>query len=577
MFRIRRIQDDTRTLDRSSVEQVREIMKGQFSGISDDKLNALPDQLKNPVKYQFRTILFVAENLSGNVIGFALVTHASDLDFCYLDYIASRKDSMSAGIGGALYEKARDEAKLLKCCGLFFECFPDDPLLCSDLNVLEQNKARLRFYEMYNAYPLTNTLYETSVKIDDDCPPYLVCDFLGREGTIDNKSAKRIIRAILKRKYADYCPEEYIARVVRSVRDNPVKLREPRYIKKVRKGVNPNKKSGRGKVILIFNDNHSIHHVQDRGYVESPVRIKSILKEIEPSGWFDIIKPLRFSEKHLYEVHDRGYIDYFKRVCRDMPTGKSIYPYIFPIRNSIRPPKDDSVRAGYYCIDTFTPLNKNAFLAAKSAVNCALTCAEMLLQGSKMAYALVRPPGHHAERKAFGGFCYFNSSAISANYLSKFGKVAMLDIDYHHGNGQQDIFFKRNDVLTVSIHGHPSFAYPYFSGFSEEKGEDEGYGYNVNYPLKELISGEEYRVYLMKAIRKIKLFKPDFLVLAFGLDVAKGDPTGTWQLTSQDFEENGKLIAGLKLPLLVVQEGGYKNQSLGVNALRFFKGLNSLS
>jgi acetoin utilization deacetylase AcuC-like enzyme/GNAT superfamily N-acetyltransferase len=559
------------------VEQVREIMKGQFLGLSDEKLNALPDQLRNPVKYQFRTILFVAENLSGNVIGFALVTHAPDLDFCYLDYIASRKDSMSAGIGGALYEKARDEAKLLKCNGLFFECFPDDPSLCSDLNVLEQNKARLRFYEKYNAYPLTNTLYETSVKTDDDCPPYLVCDFLGKEGTIDSKSAKKIIRAILERKYADYCPEDYIARVVRSVRDNPVKLREPRYIKKVRKRVNPNKKSGKGKLILIFNDNHSIHHVQDRGYVESPVRIKSILKELEPSGWFDILKPLRFSEKHIYEVHDRGYIEYFKRVCRDMPTGKSIYPYIFPIRNSIRPPKDDSVRAGYYCIDTFTPLNKNAFLAAKSAVNCALTCAEMLLQGSKMAYALVRPPGHHAERKSFGGFCYFNSSAIAANYLSKFGKVAMLDIDYHHGNGQQDIFFKRNDVLTVSIHGHPSFAYPYFSGFSEEKGEDEGYGYNVNYPLKELISGEEYRVYLLKALRKIKLFKPDYLVLAFGLDVAKGDPTGTWQLTSQDFEENGKLIAGLKLPLLVVQEGGYKNQSLGVNALRFFKGLNSLS
>jgi acetoin utilization deacetylase AcuC-like enzyme len=209
--------------------------------------------------------------------------------------------------------------------------------------------------------------------------------------------------------------------------------------------------------------------------------------------------------KNTYSKYTTGVIlTYFKRICKSLPEGKSIYPYVFPIRNSLRPPKDDSVRAGYYCIDTFTPLNKNAYLASRKAVDCALTCADLLLEGKKLAYALIRPPGHHAERKSFGGFCYFNSAAIAANYLSKYGKVALLDIDYHHGNGQQDIFYERDDVLTISIHGHPSFAYPYFSGFADEKGESDGYGFNVNYPLPEKVSGPVYRSYLHKALEKLK-------------------------------------------------------------------------
>ena len=168
----------------------------------------------------------------------------------------------------------------------------------------------------------------------------------------------------------------------------------------------------------------------------------------------------------------------------------------------------------------------------------------------RQVYALVRPPGHHAERKVFGGFCYFNSNAIAANYLSKFGKVAILDIDYHHGNGQQDIFYKRNDVLTISIHGNPSFAYPYFSGFKDEKGEGEGLGFNINYPLKEKLNGAEYLEVLGLALKKIVKFKPSFLVVALGLDVAKGDPTGTWALGSKDFFENGKIIGSLCLSLI---------------------------
>ena len=575
MFRIRRILDETRTVDRESIDQVREILKSHFTSLSQEKLDEIREQLRDPLKYRFRTVLFVAENRTGTLLGFAIMMYVSDLHFCYLDYIASSKERMSAGIGGALYEKVRDEARALKSKGLFFECLPDDSSLCSDSSVIDQNKARLKFYERYNAFPIINTLYETPVKPGDDCPPYLVCDFLGNDGTMDNKTAKKVIRAILERKYGDYCPEEYIKKIVDSVQDNPVLLRKPRYTPGNRKKVSATNRTFENKIFLIINDNHLIHHVHDRGYVESPVRIKSILKDIEPSGIFKVTPPRRFSERNISQVHDRGYINYFKRVCRSIPPDKSIYPYVFPIRNTTHPPLDDSVRAGYYCIDTFTPLNKNAYLAARKAVDCALTGAEMLLNGSLIVYCLIRPPGHHAEKRTFGGFCYFNSGAIAANYLSKYGKVAVLDIDYHHGNGQQDIFYLRKDVLTISIHGHPSFAYPYFSGFKEEKGTGEGYGFNVNYPLKEQINGTEYRTILSKAIRRIKQFKPDYLVVPFGLDIAQGDPTGTWRITSEDFKENGKMIGNLNLPLLVVQEGGYKTNSMGVNALHFFKGLHS--
>jgi acetoin utilization deacetylase AcuC-like enzyme len=325
--------------------------------------------------------------------------------------------------------------------------------------------------------------------------------------------------------------------------------------------------------VLLVNEKHDIHHVQDVGYVEAPVRIDSILKEIEDSGLFRRIRANHFGEKNIRAVHDSDFVDYLKKVCAGLSDEDSVYPYVFPIRNAAHPPKPLAVRAGYYCIDTFTPLNANAYLAALGAVDCALTGAAALLAGDHLAYALVRPPGHHAEKRTFGGFCYFNSAAVAAQYLSKYGKVAILDIDYHHGNGQQDIFYARSDVLTISIHGQPGFAYPYFSGFKTEKGTGEGKGFNINYPLPEKFTGESYRIYLRKAVRNIKKFSPLFLIVTLGLDTAEGDPTGSWSLQAKDFEANGNIIGQLRLPTLVVQEGGYETSSLGVNARHFFNGL----
>ncbi len=573
MFRIRRIYDYVLPVNKSAITQVQEILYTQFNLLDEEEIKKLPEKLRNPLRHRFRSILFVAEDDRGKVEGFAFVFHEPELNFCYLDFISAAKQLTGRGIGGALYERVRHEALALKSIGIFFECLPDDPKLCPDQNMLKHNASRLKFYERYGARPVTNTAYETPVNPGDDNPPYLVYDNLGQDIQLSQTCARAIVRAILERKYGDLCPKKYIDMVVKSFKDDPVRLREPKYRKKeapiaISLSIPKDKR-----IALVINDRHEIHHVRERGYVESPIRIKTILKEIESSNLFEIIPIKHFSETHIRAVHDPRFVDYLKTICTKIEPERSIYPYVFPIRNMTRPPKELPIRAGYYCIDTFTPLNGNAYLAAKRAAECALTAAEQILHGRQAAYALIRPPGHHAEKCAFGGFCYFNSNAIAANYLSAYGKIAILDIDYHHGNGQQFIFYERCDVLTISIHGHPRFAYPFFSGFEDEKGIGAGEGFSFNFPLPENVDGKRYREALKKALRLIWKFCPECLIVALGLDSAKGDPTGTWSLQAKDFEENGKMIGSLKLPTLVIQEGGYNTRNLGINARRFFLGL----
>mgnify|MGYP001481682831 FL=1 len=570
MFKIRKLTDTISPSNKGAINQVFDILRAHFPTVKEEKINAVLEQMKNPLKYQFSSHIFVAENGKNDVRGFAILFYMPDMHFCFLDYIAVVPGKTSSGVGGAIYERIREEAQLLNTIGIFMECLPDDENLCKDKSEINQNKARLAFYERYGARPIIGTKYETNVNPYDDCPPYLVFDSLGNDIQLSAKSAKKIVRTILERKYPDYCPENYIQMVVKSITDNPIRLRDYKYANQQRQIVK--KEAVKDEIMLIINDKHDIHHVREQGYIESPVRIRSIVNEINKLQAFKISPTRGFSEKYITEVHNPKLYNYIKTVCDKIPEGKSIYPYVFPIRNATRPPKDFSVLAGYYCIDTFTPINKNAFLAARSGVNCALTGAEFLLEGSHTAYALVRPPGHHAERDVFGGFCYFNNSSIAANFLSKYGKIAILDIDYHHGNGHQQIFYSRKDVLTVSIHGNPSFAYPYFTGFEDEKGEGEGEGFNFNFPLKENINGEEYLVYLKKAIKKIIEYKPEYLIVSLGLDPAKGDPTGTWALKASDFALNGAEIGKIPVPILFIQEGGYKNRTLGINARNFFEG-----
>jgi acetoin utilization deacetylase AcuC-like enzyme/GNAT superfamily N-acetyltransferase len=572
MFRIRRIFDDILSGDREAIRQVQEILRVQFSAMPERDIRKLPNMLKNPLKYRFRSILFVADDQRMRVKGFALLNHAPDADFCYLDYLSTEAFKMGKGVGGALYQRVRDEAVSLGAFGLFFECLPDDPKLC-DPKLIRQNRARLRFYEEFGAYPIIGTTYETPLRPGAPCPPYLVFDPLGRTEPLSLDKARGIVSAILERKYGAAAPPGYIAKVIESFREDPVRTRPPVYPSREAspRFRAPTEKDKR--IALIVSDIHALHHVHERGYVESPVRVRSLLKGIEETRLFENVPIRRFPEKIIKQVHAPEYVDYLKRVCTNAEPGRSVYPYVFPVRNPAKPPKELSVRAGYYCIDTFTPLNREAFTAAKRAVDCALTAADAVLRDYRLSYALVRPPGHHAERRVFGGFCYFNSAAIAAHYLNPHGRVAILDIDYHHGNGTQDIFYRRSDVLTLSIHGHPSIAYPYFSGFPDERGEGEGLGFNVNYPLPENVGAEEYRIALRKAVHRIIRFKPDFLILSLGFDTAKGDPTGSWNLEPKDFQLNGRIIGAVQIPTIVIQEGGYRIRSLARNAGRFFVGL----
>jgi acetoin utilization deacetylase AcuC-like enzyme/GNAT superfamily N-acetyltransferase len=573
MFRIRRIYDYVLPINQAAIARVQEILRIQFPGLTEKEIAKLPEQLRNPLKFRFRSILYVADDQRGRVKGFALLLQEPELGFAYLEYISAAEKMTGRGIGGALYERLREEALELGTIGLFFECLPDDLTLCKDPEILKENKARLRFYEKYGARPIAGTAYETPVKPGGDNPPYLVFDDLGQNLQLPCDRARGIVRTILERKYGHLCPRAYIDMVVDSFRDDPVRLREYRYIKPeaplpVRKSMRHDRQ-----IVLVVNDKHDIHHVRERGYVESPVRIESIRREIDRTGLFIPVAVRTFSEKHIRAVHEQQFVDYLKAVCARLNPDEAVYPYVFPIRNAARPPKERAVRAGYFCIDTFTPLTRNVWPAAKRAVDCALTAARHILEGHMLAYALVRPPGHHAERRVFGGFCYFGNAAVAAHYLSTFGKVAILDIDFHHGNGTQDIFYERSDVLTVSIHGHPRFAYPYFSGFEDEKGTGAGTGYNLNIPLSEQLDGDDYPKALARALRRIVRFKPQFLVVSLGLDTAQGDPTGTWNLLAKDFAENGRLIGRLRLPTLVVQEGGYDTRVLGSNARHFFTGL----
>lgn len=573
MFRIRRIYDTNTPVNQKAVACVQQILRDQFALISTSEVDQIPDVLRDPLKHRFRSVLFVADNMKGEILGFALLMHATDLDFCYLDYISTTQHMSGRGWGGALYQRVREEAVAIKAKGLFFECLPDDPALCADASVLQSNRARLKFYERYGARPLVHTAYETPVTPGGDNPPYLVVDTLDRQQPFSKDEMRLIVRAILERKYSKLCDHGYVDRVTASITDDPVCLRPFRYLTEQQavpvRTVPPEDKL----IALTFDHQHTIHHVKERGYVESPVRVTTILSSILKTGMFRSVPVRHYGDSFITAVHGRAFFEYLRRVCESVPEGESVYPYVFPIRNNARPPKDLAMRAGYYCIDTFTPLNKNAYLAARSAVDCALSAAHAVLEGAYLAYALVRPPGHHAEPSVFGGFCYFNSTAIAAQFLSQHGKVAILDVDYHHGNGQQMIFYRRRDVLTLSIHGHPRFAYPFFSGYAEECGEGDGDGFSRNYPLPETITAHEYLETLKKALAAIERFKPTFLVVALGLDTARGDPTGTWCLDAKDFEQMGRLIGALPHPTLFVQEGGYKTKTIGRNARHFFQGV----
>lgn len=572
MFRIRRVHDALLPINRNAIEQVQQIIREQFDDMADYKIREIPEKLHDPMKFNFRSVLFVCDDRKGRVKGFALFSAEPALQFGFLDLIALSNATKGSGVGAALYERVQEECVSLGFNWLFFECLTDLEQHNPDQEQFKNNKARLRFYERMGARPVTGTLYERPRKANAGNAYFLMADDLDSGNRLEREMARKVVTAVLRRKYKKTMSDKLIKEVVASFVDEPVQLRPNVYIKKRRPHIYPSIPRDK-KITLCVTDGHAIHHIKNHDYAEQPVRVDSILDELNKTDLFERHARKHFSDRHILAVHDRRFVNFFKEVALSIDPEKSLFPDVFPIRKNVGKPKNIPTHAGYYCIDIYSPINRNAYLAAREAVDATLTAAKSIEEGNQFAYALVRPPGHHASHDSFGGYCYFNSTAIAAHYLARYGRVAILDLDYHHGNGQEDIFYQRNDVLTISIHADPAFEYPYFSGYKEDCGENEGMGYNLNLPMKKGIVGTEYIKALHKAIRKLRSYHPNFLVVALGLDTAQNDPSGTWNLVVDDFNANGLLLGALNYPTLVVQEGGYDCSVLGKNALAFLSGM----
>jgi acetoin utilization deacetylase AcuC-like enzyme len=233
------------------------------------------------------------------------------------------------------------------------------------------------------------------------------------------------------------------------------------------------------------------------------------------------------------------------------------------------------LKAGLYCCDTSTPIMKFTAEEARKAAALAIDAAKRLQTGEKLIFALCRPPGHHAAPRAYGGFCYYNNAALAADILSKDGKVGILDIDYHHGNGTQEIFYKRNDVYFISLHADPDVDYPYYWGSAEELGEGPGLGFNKNFPLPHGTSFVEYEPHFNEAVSIIRKFDPKNVVVSLGLDAAAGDPICQFLLHPPDYYKMGTAIKSFGKPVLVVQEGGYSADEVLFSCLTaFLRGLS---
>ena len=234
---------------------------------------------------------------------------------------------------------------------------------------------------------------------------------------------------------------------------------------------------------------------------------------------------------------------------------------------------DIESRLGTFVFDAGTPIMQGTWEAARAGANVALSGAQAIQGGETSAFALTRPPGHHAAADVFGGFCYLNNIAIAAQYLADAGmRPAILDVDYHHGNGTQTIFYRRRDVLFCSIHADPNFAYPHFLGFADEHGEGAGEEANLNLPLPAGTGWSAYTEAFAKARAKIEAFRPDVLLVSLGLDTFIDDPIAQFALRSDDYLRLGDAIAGFRLPTLFVFEGGYNVEKLGLNTVNVLEG-----
>ncbi len=340
---------------------------------------------------------------------------------------------------------------------------------------------------------------------------------------------------------------------------------------------------------IIYSDDHKLHSglLDPRGdnwrpSAECPERAINVFEVLRDQALGEIILPDSFPDEKLLRIHAPDYLQFLQDAWRDWEasseTGANARPDTF-VGAGMRYADTDSIvgKLGRYSFDATSPFVAGSWQAIRTSANIALTGAEIVKGDERLAFAACRPPGHHATERYCGGYCYLNNNALAAQSLIDGGakKVAILDVDYHHGNGTQSIFYDRNDVLTISLHADPKVEYPFFLGYADEPGEGQGHGFNINYPLPFGTDWTDYGVFLNYAVDEISRFAPDALVVALGLDTFAGDPTTFFEITTEDFERMGATIGRLKLPTLIVLEGGYSVEWIGQNTANFLTGLES--
>ena len=315
---------------------------------------------------------------------------------------------------------------------------------------------------------------------------------------------------------------------------------------------------------------------------EMPRRAFLIRDRVLATGLGEIVAPETFGRAPLERVHSPDFVEFLSRAWADWSaTGRDFdaLPWTWPTRNlrQVRPERIDG-RLGYYSFDAGTPITAGTWQAAEASANVALTAARRLAEGGHDAvFALCRPPGHHAAADLYGGYCFLNNAAIAAQYLIDGGaeRIAILDVDYHHGNGTQAIFYERADVLFLSLHGDPREEYPFFLGWADERGAGDGEGFNVNYPLPWGTGFPAWAAALEDACARIADYAPDILLVSLGVDTFKEDPISKFGLESEDFLTYGRQIARLGLPTLFVMEGGYAVEQIGINAVNVLQGFEA--
>lgn len=334
---------------------------------------------------------------------------------------------------------------------------------------------------------------------------------------------------------------------------------------------------------IVYSPTHERHdppfemlHGRPEPYLESPSRVAHILAALAGADVGPIVPPRDAGLDPILTIHDRAYIDFLHTIyprwvsAGGAPDG--VIPSTMAVRALTGRPRGAFGEAGYYLFDTSCPILPATFEAACASAQVALTAAALVAEGAPVAYALCRPPGHHAHRDMGGGYCYLNNAAIAAHALGGAGRVAVLDIDYHAGNGTEAIFYERDDVLVISIHADPHEEYPYYLGFADERGAGLGVGYTLNIPLPFGTGDAAFLAALDEALAAIRAAGVARLVVSAGFDTFRDDPLGHFTLTTPVYTEIGRRIAALGLPTAIVQEGGYAIAALGENVVSFLRG-----